>query len=216
LTDIADRQIKVLKEAFMKGHFPVSGIENQLAYLHVQPYRIRQLYTEWTWERTENSVMLSTAEVLKMLKDGLITAQVALTRLINLGWANGDALVEIADVQKLLSEHAAATTAKAVTAAAKSAAISARQDATAAAKAASAAAKAQAAAAKLSKAKALETYEQLVATDAYFVHHYTAAAQLAKGEAKGDQNVIDEAKYKDVLAYEQYLIKQLKIVQSVT
>jgi len=50
---------------------------------------------QWVWEKNESRRVLVTREILKLHKEGLIDSGTALVRLVNLGWTEPDAILEV-------------------------------------------------------------------------------------------------------------------------
>jgi hypothetical protein len=225
---IVDRQIKAVRETFMRGNITAPAAYGALVNLGITVPRANQYVLEWRWDRTEAVRSLQTGEILSLLKNGLLSPQAALLRLGNLGWNSPDALLEVTLVEK---ELAAAAQHAAAIAAAKSAAESARtlaaqqrqaaKDDAAAARLETAEAKAAAAAeAKADKelaaadkaeqaalAKATTAEERQAAHEAAAQARADAqAAKLAAAEAVAAARLKDKEAFADALAVHQRLL----------
>lgn len=210
---IQKRQLAAIRETYLRGSITLPAATAALASLGFEATRIAQYEQEWIWDRTEAVRTLGTTEVLGLLKQGLLTPAAALVRLANLGWADGDALLEVTQVQHELMQQQLKA---AVEAAKQAQAEQAKAD-----KAAEAAAKTQAAeVARIAKADqvqadkdALAVHENLLATNVYYASVAKDDAELAKAKKKGDVQAENEAASKLLAAYQKWLIEQLKIQQ---
>lgn len=206
-------RLAAVKGAFVEGKLSLDQLSAQFLAMGMAPDRIIYYTQEWIWERGDRARMLSTGEILAALKAGLMTSATALQRLTNIGWTAPDAAVEIALAEQEVAAAAARATA---TAASKeiSSTLRAQREAAAAAKAAaSEQAKAARAAKKAADLAAGAPLEQ--AADA---SHYdaTALADLDaynKAAAAGDAVKQQEEIAKAVSAYQELLVKQLKLGQ---
>ena len=181
--------------------------------LGVSQDRVAMYVQEWVWQRNDRQRIASTGEIIAALKAGLITPDLALARLVNIGWAAPSAMVELA-----LAEHEiAAAAARASSAEASkiiAADIKAQREAAASLKTKQAAAAkaetAQEKAAKLAQAAPLEQdaaiskYKALSLLD---LEAYNSAAK--KGKEEKMQAEIEKATH----AYKELLLTQLKLVQ---
>jgi hypothetical protein len=222
-TTIIEEQIESLERGFMAGKVGVQQVNISMTALGITPIRQAQYLVRWQWKRTEQRTMLSTGEVLQLMKDGLITPQAAQIRLVNLGWDNGDALLEIArvahDIAHAQSVAAAHAASQAASAAAKAAA-QARREAAAEAHAESTAAHAAAAAARSQRQQeSVELVTEPELADA--ADKYTAAVAkhaVAIEKAKGDADkiaaadaVLDVAKENYQLAVDRVAAKEVSV-----
>lgn len=199
--------------AYMEGKLDAAATATQLATLGITAPRQASYLLEWGWERGDKARMLSTGEILSALKAGLLAPDVAAVRLVNLGWTQPDAMLEIAMVQHELDAAAARV---ATADAAKE--IAAQQRATKEAAAAAAAKdKAKAAAAK-AKSRADQLAARVPLEAAKAANEYAATALIdldayntAKGKGETDKAnaIIDKA----VAAYEKLLLTQLALAQ---
>lgn len=185
--EIMKTQIEHIHKAYHEGRLDWTATQNALAGIGVLQWRIDQYFTLWSWERTEDRMMLSTAQVLSLLKDGMISEQVALYRLLLIGWDNADALIQIQRIEHDIAQSKVAANIKAVSAATK---------------AANAATKAQRAAAEKQRKEAIRTrtktiantYDTLISQNKYLAQFAKEHAAYAKANDKSDQNKMDAAR----------------------
>ena len=210
---IATANLAAIREGFMSGKLSLDQVSAQMTALGISDFMKISYVQEWAWKRTDNPRMLSTGEILAALKRGLMTPQVALARLKNLGWSQPDALVEIAQIE---AELAAAAQHQQSAAAAKAIALKLKEDRAAAT--AVQAAEREAAKSARAAEKAKQAAERVPLESAAGVAKYDATALLDwdaynKAVSKGDkikaQAEIDKAQ----AAYVEELLSQLKLRQ---
>lgn len=205
--------IKALHEAWITGKMSADDISASLTQLGVIDVRKELYLSEWIWERTEKTRMLSTGEILSALKAGLMPATTAQLRLVNLGWSAPDALIEVAQVEQSL-QLAAAKTQAATATHLQAQADKAHAEQTKEAKAAAlAAAKAHQENIKVEKEVDLAAHEKLLAQSEYYAKVHTENDAYAKAEAKGNKEKMAAEISKELAAYQKYLLEQLRLVQ---
>jgi hypothetical protein len=210
---ITKTMLAEIRAAYIDGKLSLDQLQAQFNVLEIKPWRVAMYVQEWTWQRSDRVRMLATGEIIAALKQGLLTPDVALARLVNLGWTAPDAMVELA-----LAEHeiAAGQARAADVAAAKAQAQAAKAQAAAAkegAAAAKAAKAAQAAKDKTSKQAAMAPLIQAEAANIYAakalldLDAYNTA--IGKGETDKANAEIDKA----AAAYVALLKTQLALEQ---
>jgi hypothetical protein len=209
--ELRTSHLEAIKSGYLSGKLSVDQVSAQMMALGLTDARKITYIQEWTWNRGDNQRMLSTGEILTAVKKGLLTPPLALQRLINLGWTQPDALIEIAQVEQELQEAAAhqqsAEASKAIAARMK-----AERDAATAArsaeKKATLATKLAAKAAAESAAAPHEIEEQLASYDASALLDRSAYEKAVdKGDANKAQAEIDKA----IASYAKLLQEQLKL-----
>lgn len=208
---IVEAKVKELETAFMSGQQTIAQISQVMTGLNIRDDRRVQYLELWQWERNVNRRQLTTQEILAAAKSGIMTQQQATQRLVNLGWTNADAMVELQMVQH---EMQIAQQKQAQTAAAKSqaqAATAKHAAVTAAAHAAALAKQQGAASAKMSREKQIATHAQLLDQSKYYaeVHHSNAA--YAKAAKAGNEELKSAELEKQIAEYQQWLINQINI-----
>lgn len=209
---IIERQIKAIRETFLRGAITAESAYKALVDLRVVMWRANLYLLEWQWERTESVRTLSTGEVLSLLRQGLISEPVALARLSNLGWNTPDALLEIASVERTLA------LARAKELGAQAAKTAHQQQAEVKTHKAELekAHKEMLATEKehkrIAKADALALHEKLLASSKYYeaVHRSNAAYQAA--EKKGNAEKMAAEVESQVGDYHRWLIDQTKLL----
>lgn len=205
--------LTAIKAAYMDGKIDLGQMGAQFQALGITTAR-RIYYTqEWTWERSDRSRMLTTGEILKALKTGLMTPAIATQRLINLGWTAPDALVEIAqvmhDVETAQAHAASSAVAKQVSstqAAQRKLAAEQKTVATAQARAA------REAKARADKLAGVAT-EQVAAAATYEAAALLDRIAYEKAAAKGNTDAMQAEIDKATAAYAKLLTKQLHLSQ---
>jgi hypothetical protein len=203
-----------IKTAFLEGKLTPEQVGGQFNILGINPARQARYMQEWIWARNDRARMLATGEIFAALKHGLMTPQVALVRLINLGWTQADAMVELAAVQQDI-DRAAAATASAEAAKVISAQEKAKREAEAKAKAEAAAkAKADAAAERTAKLKAQAPLAQELAGTKYTALALMDLDAYNAAKKKGNKEKMQAEVNKAAYAYADLLLTQLKLVQA--
>lgn len=209
---IVETQIKALHESYMKGKLPIQEISAVMVDLGITNDRVAIYLKEWTWERTENQQMLSTGEILTTMRNGLMSADVALQRLINLGWNRADALVEIAlvglDLERAQAKVTAATANKLIADQRKAEVEHERQVKTEAAEAIKAAKELH----KVQRETALASHEKLLAQSEYYARVHASNSAFAAATKKGDTEKQLAELVKQIADYEKYLLAQLNLL----
>ena len=94
------------RKDYFAGRDSFRGVSDRLANAGMNATRVDQLLTKWQIERGQGRIVLSTESALRLMRRGIISYDEAYRRLINLGWANADALLRLTEVQSLMAEDA--------------------------------------------------------------------------------------------------------------
>lgn len=192
-----------VRNAFLAGKLSVEQVGGQLGVLGVNAARQAYYIQQWVWEKNDRQRMLATGEILAALKRGLLTADAAYLRLVNVGWTAPDAMIEVAIIENDLID-AAQKTATAEENKRIAEQLKAQREAQAEAK--------RQAAEQARQARDILKHEQeamrLPLEQAAAVNKYAAEAlhQLAlynKAAAKKDQLAMDEAVDRAAAAYQE-------------
>lgn len=211
--DATQATVAEIKTAFFDGKLSWAQVAGQFQVLGINAARIAYYAQEWAWARNDRVRMLSTGEILQALKAGLMTPDVALARLTNLGWTAPDALVEInmiiGELEASQARAAAAAQAKAISEEQRAARAKAAADKAAAAEAQRAAREA----AKLAAQEGRAPLEQEAA-----ITRYTALALLDldaynAAAAKGETNKMNAEIAKATHAYQELLLEQIRLAE---
>jgi hypothetical protein len=122
--------LRALKAEYLRGGMSAAELETRLAASGIPPAGQSYYANSWAAQLTLRRRMLSTAQLLKALQDGIIDEPTATARLANLGWVAGDILIQVAGVQQRINsaqQKALAQQGKARAAAAKALAAAAKQ-----------------------------------------------------------------------------------------
>jgi hypothetical protein len=210
---VTESHLAAIKEGYLSGKLSLDQVSAQMTALNLTDARKINYIQEWTWKRGDNQRMLSTGEILAAVKRGIMTPAVALTRLVNLGWTQPDALVEIAQVEQELAQASAHATSAAQAKAIAARLKAEREEASAARAAALASKRAATSAAKLASETADAPHEIAAAQASYDAaalldrDAYTKA--IGKGDADKAQAEIDKA----IAAYQKLLKEQLALAR---
>lgn len=98
--ELATVTTKEIREAFLDGKISVAQVGAQLNAAGIAQWRLVQLVQQWVWEKNESRRVLVTREILKLHKEGLIDSGTALVRLVNLGWTEPDAILEVSLIDR--------------------------------------------------------------------------------------------------------------------
>lgn len=205
--------LHALHEAWIEGKIGATQITGELTALGVTEEAAARYEGVWIWERTEKTRMLTTGEILQSLKNGLLSAPLALARLVNLGWSQPDALVEMAQVERDLELSAARLATATATKAATQAAAAHAAQMKAEREAAVAAAKQLRENIVTEKQVQLAAHEKLLANDRYYAAVHADNAAYATADAKGDEEKKAAEISKELAAYQNYLLERLKLIQ---
>lgn len=212
-TDFVQVATNEVKAAFLEGKLSVQQVGAQFQVLGINGARQAYYMQEWVWQKNDRQRMLATGEILTALRKGLFSPQVALARLVNVGWTAPDALVELTLVENEIALAAAHTInaekAKIIAAdqrAKKEASAKAKQDAAEKAKAASEAKK---------KADRLASVplEQGMAADKYTATALLDLEAWKRANKAKNENKMNAEINKAAAAYKELLLKQLAISQ---
>lgn len=208
---LAESHLAAVKEGFLAGKLSLDQVGAQLQALGISDFMVTHYVQEWTWKRGDNPRVLSTEQILNAVKRGMMTPQIALVRLTNLGWTQPDALIEIAQVEQELQAAAAHQQSAAAAKAAAAQLKQQRAEASAARAAEKLSRQESAAAAKLGKqteAAPSTITEQLAAYDAAALLDRDAYNKAIKaGDANKAQAEIDKA----IAAYAKLINEQLSL-----
>lgn len=111
---VARAGVAAVRTDFRSGVLSSADAVTKLMGFGITPQRAATYTQEWALQLSDVRRRLTTGQILQMVKDGLLTADLADVRLRNLGWSQPDALLLLADVE----HKVAATAAKAQQAAA--------------------------------------------------------------------------------------------------
>lgn len=216
-TQLADEvtkvKVKALHDEWISGKLSAGNIAAELTAQGITDARAAQYVEEWTWERTSKTRMLTTGEILAGMKAGLISPPIALSRLVNLGWSQPDAVIEIAQVERDLAMAASKTAAAMATHQAVAAAKAHAEQIAKAHAEATAIAKQRAYNVKIEKSVQLAAHQKLLANDEYYAKVHAANDAFAKADAKGNEQKKLVEIQKSLAAYQRYLIERLKLIQ---
>jgi hypothetical protein len=95
--------ITATRKRFLQGRISRVDAEINLRKGGLQEDRIRSYIDVWSIELTESRRELSTNQILKFYREGLVTVVAAGQYLANLGWAASDAALLLADVQRSIA-----------------------------------------------------------------------------------------------------------------
>ena len=96
---IVAEAVRAIESNYRDGAIDRGTAASQLAAAGIVPAQIDLYLREWHAKQTDRSKRLSTGEVLKYYKDGLLSRAAVLQRLEQLGWKQTDAMLQIADVE---------------------------------------------------------------------------------------------------------------------
>lgn len=210
---IVEVKVGAIKDAFFSGQMNLGATSTKLDEIPIVDIRRDKYLQEWQWERTTNMKHQTTGEILAVMKAGLTTPAQTIQRLTNLGWANPDAIAEVA-----LTQHAMQVTA------AKSIASAQQHQAAAIQHAATTmqhnAAKAQRDAANRAKTQliidknvAKAAHVKLLAQSEYFAKVHAANDRYKAAEKKNNQELMDKEIQLEFAAYQRWLLDQITLLE---
>lgn len=210
---VTEKKISALRTEWMEGKLSAQEIAVYLADVVPNKERQASYLEEWTWERTSKTRMLTTGEILQTLKSGLLSPQAALVRLVNLGWSQPDALIEIAQIEhELQIANARMASSRAAKEAAQADKL--HREAIREAKVeANRLAKEERENVKVQSQVNNASHEKLLATAEYYAKIHSANSAYAAAEKKGDEEKKQALLAKQLADYQKYLLDQLKLVQ---
>jgi hypothetical protein len=211
--NIIARKVKTIRDEYFGGKLDLATTGNELTAVGITDERKRQYLEEWSWERTEKTRMLTTQEILQAVKTGMLAPHVALQRLTNLGWAQADAMLRVSAAQQSLATAQQKTAAaQATKQRAQAEKLHREQLATAKAQAAELA-KQRKENVKVQAQVANAGHQKLLATSEYYRKVHASNSSFAKAEAAGDDEKMQAEIFKQMSAYQDYLLDQLKLTQ---
>ena len=104
---IVTATIAQARKDYFAGRDSFQGVWARLSSAGMNQRRIDEQLTKWKIERGQGRIVLSTETALRLMRKGIITYDEAYRRLINLNWANADALLRLSEVQFLMQEDVA-------------------------------------------------------------------------------------------------------------
>lgn len=211
LMEIAAEKVKALRESFMTGHLSAQVVTQQLTAAGIRDDRRQQYMELWQWERNANQRMLTTAEILDALKKGILPANQAQQRLVNLGWAGADAMIEIAQVQHDLQVTQQKQQAVQASRTAQQQAAQQRQAQAAQHKQSIAQAIAAKAKAKLTHEQTTAVHHKLMDQSKYYAEVHMANSAYHAADKVGDEQKKQAELAKQIADYQHYLIEQLDL-----
>jgi hypothetical protein len=113
---------KAIRSAFLRGEVNAGEAQSALVVAGMQPARASDLVSRWTLSLTVPRKSASRSQILKWAKEGIISADNASKRLLNLGYSPDTVNLDLLDLARTIAQAKAQ-------AAAKSAAILARAEA---------------------------------------------------------------------------------------
>jgi hypothetical protein len=213
LSKTRSKIIASIREAYMRGIISIDQAANQAATVPIVQARWLIYRQEWEWERGEQVRILSTNEILRAVKEGLMDLPTATVRMTNLGWSAPDAVVELAIVERELMAAQAKAAAQ-LAAHQQSLAASAARTEQSAIKAQRAADE-KAAKEVATKAKQLQLapLKQNFAKDKYYAAALQADADYTAATKTSNADKMAEAEAKFAAAYQEYLVSQASLRQ---
>ena len=103
------RLVAAYKRAFLQGRIPADKVNANLLAVGLQAWKVQDLLDEWQLLLTTKQKELTTAQVISLFKDRIITLDVAAFRLRNLGYEvdDVDALLKKAQAEALAAQEKA-------------------------------------------------------------------------------------------------------------
>lgn len=89
--------LRALRRDYLSGSMSDAETILQLRSLNLTPAASNRYLARWQALRSVERRTATTAQILAWVRDGLMPAAVATTRLLNLGWVQGDALIAVQD-----------------------------------------------------------------------------------------------------------------------
>lgn len=87
--------VKAIKRDYFDGSVSQAEALSSLVSAGVVPSSATNYVRSWSIQRTFKRRMLTSSEILRYTKEGLIAPEVARQRLLNLGWSNPDAILAV-------------------------------------------------------------------------------------------------------------------------
>jgi hypothetical protein len=102
-----DQRIGWLRREYLRGGYKQYEVELQLQQMGISVDRSAQYATDWQWELTHTRLSISTGQVLRLYREGILDRQSAYSRLSNMGWTDPDEQLLFAEVDKeIAASHA--------------------------------------------------------------------------------------------------------------
>jgi hypothetical protein len=94
------QRIGYLRREYLRGGYKQYEVELQLQQMGISVDRSAQYAADWQWELTHTRLSISTGQVLRLYREGILDRQSAYSRLSNMGWTDPDEQLLFAEVDK--------------------------------------------------------------------------------------------------------------------
>lgn len=212
-TEQVNRKVKALRAAWFKGSVTLRAATAELQRMQLTDGAIQMYVEEWVWERSEEQRFIATGEILRLVRDNMMTPQTALARMVNLGWNQGDAILELSMVQRDLDNAAVHAQAVANDKARREMLRQQKEALSAKAKLDKEAARQAKLSERRSFAEVADSHRRLLLHSDYYKQVHASNAAFTKAQAKNDTEKMDALIFAQMADYEKYLLGQLQLIQ---